>query len=151
MENIHAEHIREMLHVLIRRLGLLQREGSECCGISMVQSHIIYLIKKYQGISLIGLADILGLDKSTMSRHIQGVIKDGYVISESSAEDKRVMALHLTNKGEDMYRRISASMHEYITYLFNQIPEDKVNQVIESLEILLDATGKSPMCCRSIL
>lgn len=151
MENMQIDNIREMLQVLVRRLGLLQREGSECCGISMVQSHIIYFINKQHGISLNALADTLGLEKSTMSRHIQGLIKEGYVVSESSAEDKRQLALRLTQKGEAMCSSIAASMHEYIKFLFKQIPEDKVDQVVESLGILLEATGKSPMCCKSIL
>lgn len=151
MESKQIENIREMFQVLVRRLGLLQKEGSECCGVSLVQSHIIYLIKKNQGISLNALAEILGIDKSTMSRHIQSIIKDGYVTGRSSEEDKRVLELYLTDKGEDMYERIASSMHEYITCLFEQIPPDKVDQVIESLGILLEATGKSPTCCRSIL
>lgn len=148
MEKNQTEHIRELFNVLIRRLGLLQREGSECCGISLVQSQILQLIGKHRGISLIALADILGLEKSTMSRHIQGVIKEGYVVSRSSSEDKRLMALELTDKGEKICKRMSSSMHEYIAYLFDQIPGEKAEQVVESLELLLEATGKSPMCCK---
>lgn len=151
MEEKQIDSIREMLQVLVRRLGLLQREGSECCGVSVVQSHIIYIISKQPGLSQNALAENLGLEKSTMSRHIQGLIKEGYVVSQASAEDKRLLALYLTHKGEAMCRNITASMHEYITLLFKQIPENKADQVIESLEILLEATGKSPMCCKSIL
>ncbi|KLV14360.1 MarR family transcriptional regulator, partial [Niallia circulans] len=33
--------IRELLQQLVRDFGLLQKDGSDCCGITVSQSHIV--------------------------------------------------------------------------------------------------------------
>ena len=64
---------RQMLQILIRRFGLLEKEGAQCCGVSLVQSHILFEVDRIKNPSLNDLSSSLGLDNSTLSRHIQGL------------------------------------------------------------------------------
>lgn len=146
--NIQISAIREMVQVLVRRMGFLQKEGAQCCGISLVQCHIMYEIAKQPGISLNDLADRLGLDNSTMSRHIKTSVNQGYVLNTLSQDDRRFLTLSLTEKGEEIERGFSELMAKYLEELFAQIPEEKKLQVIESIEILANVLGKSPLCCK---
>ncbi len=148
MGNSQVEHLREIIHLLVRRLGLVQREGVQCCGTSLVQSYIIYEISRSQGLSLNELADRLGLDKSTTSRHVQTLVKDGYVVSKPGEEDRRFITLTLTGAGEELQQRLAAQMTEYIREIFELIPPNKREQVIDSMEILLAAISRSSSCCK---
>jgi DNA-binding MarR family transcriptional regulator len=149
MKTKEVAQIRAMLQLLVRKFGFLQKEGAQCCGVSPVISHILYEIDKRPGITLNELADTLGLDNSTMSRHIQSLIKQGYVISTQSKEDKRYIALSLTEAGKGTAEEICKLMVCYISDLFQHIPETKRDQVLESIELLLTAIRKSPMCCKA--
>lgn len=144
-----VEQIREMLHLLVRRFGLLQKEGAQCCGISPVLSHLVYEINKQPQITLNELADIIGLDNSTTSRHIQSLIKQGLASSTPHETDKRYITLTLTEAGKETANNITKLMVDYISDLFDYIPESKREQVLDSMELLITALHKSPMCCKA--
>lgn len=144
--------VRESLQLLIRNLGIFQKEGAQCCGLSLVHSHIIYEISKKPGISINDLSTLLGLDKSTMSRHIKSLVERGYVISRPGMEDRRFMELDLTPLGTDFQRQITDFMADYIERIFEKIPAPKRTQVLEGLELLSSAMSGHPMsftlCCQ---
>ena len=50
---------------------MLDRGDAICCGVSLTQCHTIVEIAKAGSISLNELADILTLDKSTVSRTVE--------------------------------------------------------------------------------
>ncbi|MBL2556775.1 MarR family transcriptional regulator, partial [Klebsiella pneumoniae] len=74
-----AYQLRQMLQILIRRFGLLEKEGAQCCGVSLIQSHILFEVQRQKNPSLNELASSLGLDNSTLSRHIQGLVNKDLV------------------------------------------------------------------------
>ncbi|WP_303448999.1 MarR family winged helix-turn-helix transcriptional regulator [Oceanobacillus profundus] len=152
MSYAEALEIREILQQLVRDFGLLQREGSECCGITVLQSHIIYELDKNPRISLIDLAEKLAMDTGMLSRQINKVVELGYVSRIPDPNDRRYVVLSLTEEGQEKAKEISDEMNKYIGQILGLIPNDKKNQVIDSLQILLNAmkmNGGSG-CCTTI-
>ncbi|MBJ6950441.1 hypothetical protein JG666_24570, partial [Vibrio cholerae] len=47
-----AYQLRQMLQILIRRFGLLEKEGAQCCGVSLIQSHILFEVQRQKNPSL---------------------------------------------------------------------------------------------------
>jgi DNA-binding MarR family transcriptional regulator len=140
-------NVREVLQLLARRFGLLHKDGAQCCGVSVVQSHIIYELFKRPDISLNELSEALSIDTSTLSRQIQQLVESGMVNRLPDPKDRRYVILSLTQKGEEQYREIAKTMEDYILGIFQNVPPDKKAQVLESLQILSDAMSKSPNCC----
>ncbi|MGV3489500.1 MAG: MarR family winged helix-turn-helix transcriptional regulator [Tuberibacillus sp.] len=141
--------IREILQQLVRDFGLLQREGSECCGITVLQSHIIYELYKSPRISLIDLAEKLSMDTGMLSRQINKLVELGYVSRMPDPNDRRYVVLSLTEKGQGKADEITDQMSQYIGQILELIPRDKKDQVIDSLQILLSAMRKNngSGCC----
>lgn len=52
------------------------------------------------------LATVLGLDRSTVSRHIERTIRRGWVVRESDARDGRAALLSLTESGQLLRERM---------------------------------------------
>ncbi len=150
--NTEAIEIREILQQLVRDFGLLQREGSECCGITVQQSHIIYELNKHPRISLIDLAEKLSMDTGMLSRQINKLVGIDYVSRMSDPNDRRFVVLSLTKNGQAKANEISDQMNQYIGQILGFIPIDKKDQVIDSLRILLGALKKNdgPGCCTTI-
>ena len=151
MERHEVERLSDLVNDLIRSLGLLQKEGARCCEITPAQSHIIYEIGRHPEITVNDLAHKLGLEKSTISRHVQGLIESGVVKSLHSIEDKRYLNLNLTEQGLAINQSITNSLAVYMEDIFNQISEEMRDQVAESLNLLLKAISKSPECCRRVI
>lgn len=146
MESEGSNYLRELLRILLRNLGLLEKGEASCCGTTIAQCHAIVEIGRGHQISLNELSDVLGLDKSTMSRTINNLVEGDLAIREIHPEDRRYITIELTEKGKEVFKSIEDSMELYYKSILNSISEDKRKQVLESLELLADAV-KQNKCC----
>lgn len=147
MDETQVNHARQLLQGLARRLLRMQKDCIRRYEVTFSHSHVVYEVQGHPGISLGELADALGLDDSTASRHVKSLVDRGLIAGSAAAGDHRQLALRLTAAGEELYRRISAGMAEYIQDLFAQVPGDKRLQVMDSLETIVAAMDKVPACC----
>lgn len=145
--SINESHfLRELIRILVRNLGILEKGEATCCGVTVSQCHAIVEIGRAEQISLNDLAELLALDKSTMSRTINNLVDSGLAIRELHAEDRRFVSIKLTNEGIKVFENIESSMEYYYNSIFSSIPEDKREQVLESLQLIIDA-AKNNKCC----
>jgi len=142
------ESMRHLFQLMLRRLGLLQKESSQCCGVTLVQSHILYEIKSNSQLTLNELAEKLNLNNSTTSRHIQGLVEQELVNRQPDSQDRRYVSLSLTNKGETLEEEIGKLMMEHLEDILNHLPPSKIPQIYEDLHLLMEAIKKSNYCCR---
>lgn len=140
-------NVREVLQLLVRRFGLLQKDSAQCCGISVLQSHIIYEVSRRTNLSLNELSEALSVDTSTLSRQVQQLVESGLINRTPDPKDRRYVVLSLTEAGEKQSTAIAEQMGDYIQHLFSHIPLEKQAQVLDSLRILNEAMSKSPNCC----
>ncbi|HUW65832.1 MAG TPA: MarR family transcriptional regulator [Spirochaetia bacterium] len=147
MDEKQVTYARQLLQVLARRLGCMQKDCIRCYDVTFSHSHVIYEVKRHPGISLGELAGLLGLDDSTTSRHVKSLIAQGLLAGTASEGDRRQLALQVTGPGQELYQQIATTMAAYIRDLFEQVPAEKRSQVIESLDIITAAMGKIPTCC----
>ena len=143
MINQESGLLRELIRILVRDLGILEKSDASCSGISLAQCHAIVEIGRKEKISLVDLSGLLGLDKSTMSRTINNLVESDFVLRESDKENRRYVIIQLTEKGRSVFKDIEDSMETYYRDIFNAIPENKRYQVLESLELLKEAVESS--------
>lgn len=137
--------LRECVRLLTRKLGLLEKSEASCCGVTMSQCHAVVEIGRAGGLSIIDLANMLGLDKSTMSRTVSCLVDMDLVTRETVPENRRYLCIELTDKGKALFQEIESSMELYYRDIYAALPEDKRGQVIESLEILVSCI--QGQCC----
>lgn len=141
-----AKRLRESIRVLERKLGMVNELQCSCCGISFAQCHTIVEIGRIGNSSLNDLSDLMELDKSTMSRTINNLVADGYVLREPDADDRRYLKIRLTEKGQKIYEVIEDTMNLWFNQIYNSIPEAKRGSLIESLELLINAFIANECC-----
>lgn len=142
-----AKELRELIRGLERKIGLIDKNQVTCCGVTMAQCHALVEIGRAKQLTLNELAALLGLDNSTMSRTVNNLVKDGLVIREVHPEDRRYVAIRLTEAGQKIFEGIETSMALYYQQLLKEIPEAAREEVLKSLELLLKAYTKIECCC----
>ena len=147
MEKQKSDCLRELIRILVRDLGLLEKSDSNCQGVTISQCHAIVEIGRAKEISLNELAKLLELDKSTMSRTINKLVEDNLAVRETHPEDRRYIVISLTEKGMEIFKTIEKNMSTYYKNIFISIPEDKREQILDSLKVLIEALHKNK-CCR---
>lgn len=145
-ENKYVIKLRELTRLLVRNVGFLDKSEASCCGTTIAQCHAIIEIGEAQEISLNELADILKLDNSTMSRTVNNLVDQQLVVREIDPLDRRFIKMKLTDKGWTVYGGIEINLNIYFGKLLKDIPEEKHEQIIESLMLLVNAM-KNNKCC----
>lgn len=141
-----SQTLRELIRVLIRNLGVLEKGDASCCGVTITQCHAIAEIGRKEKISLIDLAELLCVDKSTMSRTIDNLVEADLAVRDLDQENRRYVTIKLTEDGQNVFMNIEDSMAGYFTSILEEIPEEKRDQVFESLRLLTEAAQKVKCC-----
>lgn len=74
---------------------------SEMNNLSRGQGRVLAILKKKDNISTKDLATILGISVSGVNSLLTKLEKNGYVVKEASDEDRRVLLVKLTEKGNN--------------------------------------------------
>lgn len=142
-----ALQLRESIRQMERKLGMLEEGEMSCCGISLAQCHALVEIGRAGSISLVELSRLLDLDNSTMSRTVNNLVNSGMAVRALDQGDRRYVTIRLTEAGTATFKDIEHNMNSYFEQIFNSIPEEKKEQVLDSLQILLKAIADSDCCC----
>ncbi|MGE5676983.1 MAG: MarR family winged helix-turn-helix transcriptional regulator [Pseudomonadota bacterium] len=145
-KNTYADVLRELIRQLIRNSSFQDKAEASCCGTTVGQCYAISEIGRAEALSLNELAGLLNLDNSTMSRTINNLVDQGLVTRETDPQDRRYVKMRLTDRGLAIFRSIEENMDSYYRSLLKYIPEDKHEQMIESLKLLLEAMKKIQCC-----
>jgi len=141
-----SQQIRESLRTLVRKLGVLERGDASCCGVTLSQSYSIIEIGRAGSISESQLTAILGVDKSTVSKSIDKLVRDEILKRDVAPMDRRSVTLRLSDKGRSVFDEIEKRSTTYFEEVLSSLPDKKREQIIESLQYLVQAL-KENRCC----
>ena len=141
-----SQRLRETTRLLVRNLGFLDRSEAVCCGITLTQCHTIVETGRRKQISVNELSELLDLDKSTVSRTVDQLVNNDILVRQPDLSDRRYVVLQLTEKGEKLFANIEQRAETYFAEVINSIPEEKQEQVIESLQLFSEAIHNKRCC-----
>jgi DNA-binding MarR family transcriptional regulator len=144
----------DKLQQLERDLACCLKSETECCGVSMAQCQSLLEIAKQEETSVGEVAANLGLDTSTLSRMINNLVNLGLVNRVLNPEDRRYVSLTLTDQGKKVCGSIEESITNYVAKIFELIPAEKQQQVVENVAILADVINKCNQqfpACRDLI
>jgi DNA-binding MarR family transcriptional regulator len=113
MDQNYIQQFRECIRVLEREI-FLQNTLSCCEGVSLSQCHALLEIENSPKISVSELAKNMQLDKSTVSRTVDGLVKKTLVDRVIPDENRRKAILNLTDEGKELCKTINFSNDSYI-------------------------------------
>jgi len=136
--------------------GVLSRFGPDeaCCeGLTPRQCRVLRALGQDPAVNLSTLAEGEGLTTSGMSRRVDPLVEQGYLVRrKGAAEDGRALRLELTKKGRDALSSVEDLIYGGIAELWQAMPAGDRAKVLEALKILARAgrsaeakgAGKSP-------
>jgi DNA-binding MarR family transcriptional regulator len=138
------ERFRTKLREIERAVWIQTKSEALCCGVTMAQCHAIMEIDAAGELNLKDLASRLGLDKSTLSRTVESLVKEGLAERAPSAQDRRASVIRLNEKGRTARDRIHSTWNRICRDMFRSVPREKHEQLSESVSILADLLAG---CC----
>ncbi len=115
------------------RLVFLQQ--THCCqAVTVAQCHLLLEIEELGKTTTQELADKLLLDKSTLSRTVDSLVKIGLLKRLDNPEDRRFTPLTLTAEGKVTCDSINQENDELYQKVFSRIKPKTYDEIISSFE-----------------
>jgi DNA-binding MarR family transcriptional regulator len=155
MEGKKVEVLRKTFLALDRVMGNHARAEATCCGVTFPQCHTILEIGLAGKTSVKDLTGLLGLDKSTLSRTVDGLVNAGMVERAPDKNDRRYVVLTLSKNGRAVFERINNIWYQFCAELLENIPVKNHQQVVDSMTYIIEALQKNDLgkkylktCCK---
>ena len=105
------------------------------------QRATLEIIKYEADVNQTKIANILGKDKTTISRTLNTLEKKGFITK--SQKDKRTNLIEITPKGEDILNNSFTKVNSFRKNLISKLNDDEVTNLILLLEkVALSVEGK---------
>jgi len=96
---------------------------------SLTEARIIYEVNKQEGITARAIKETLQIDEGYMSRLVAKLVKQGVMKKKQSKDDKRIFALALTGKGQQIAAEINRQSDEQVKNLVKHLDTKEQEQL----------------------
>ena len=141
----NAADLREALRRLFRKMGFMERDEARCCSMSVSRCQLLVEIGRGAPLSLVDLSARMGLEKSTVSRLVDGLVEDRLARRSESELDRRYQRIELSGEGRNLYLDIEDRMNAFVAKAWARVPEDRRKDGLESVQVREEAFCKK--CC----
>ncbi len=128
-------YVLEHIHEINNFYSKLLRTTASKFNLTFEQAKLLFSIP-YDGVVLSDLAEILGIDNSTLTRNIRKLINNNFLNISFDQYDKRKKILLLTDKSTDIIQVIEKQMSIIFEKINNFIEIDDIEKIHKSLEKL---------------
>ncbi|MGG0938623.1 MarR family transcriptional regulator [Brevibacillus centrosporus] len=134
--------LRTTVQQFIRLFGVLEQTVTPC-GFSMSLSQVFALQElENRSMSIKDLAEELRLERSSVSRLVDGLVKGGFVLRELNEQNRREVILCLTEKGERTMNRLREQSIEFYESILNHLSETSQEKVLEGYQLFTESLVK---------
>lgn len=128
---------------LAERLFIIYREHmSRVCGsvgLTRTQYWALYTISELNETRMSPLAECLGLTPGAASTLVDRLVDLGLVARSADAADRRVVSVHLTEKGLAYLFKARNEKRELLRFVIEKLAPEKRSHLLEGLDAVLDA------------
>lgn len=133
-----VEEIRISSRLMVRELGFMNHTLA-ATDYSPSVVHTLLEIEARGSLTAAGIVQILGLEKSSVSRMLAKLVKAGELEETSSSEDARFKQLSLSPQGRETVRRINAYGNERVISALKKMDSSQQRVVSKGLSIYAQA------------
>ncbi|WP_442599999.1 MarR family winged helix-turn-helix transcriptional regulator [Neobacillus sp. D3-1R] len=145
MKKLNREEILEVRNTVqkfVRLFGLLEQNVTPC-GFHLSPSQVFALQELENKTLTIGeLADLLFLERSTVSRLVDSLVKGGFVNRFLNEANRREVLVSLTEKGEHSLKQVREHSIEFYGSILHRVSEGDQYQILSGFKLFNDALSQ---------
>ena len=136
---LQAEKLDRLTKDLLRKFQMRDRNEIVCCGVSVSQCYTLDTLGEHGEMNMVQLARKMFLDKSTMTRVVDGLIERELVARRFDENDRRVIYVALTAAGRKLLEGIRSQQMSSLRLILERIPVSERQKLLDGLEIFSGA------------
>jgi DNA-binding MarR family transcriptional regulator len=130
---------RRELRALEREVELALSDQTACCGVTPAQCHLILAVEEAGKTSVGEIAAALELDSSTLSRAVDGLVREGLLEREEDPANRRRLLVSLSAEGKKKAKSINAMCDRYYQGLLDALPAKDSKAIVAGLPVFVRA------------
>jgi DNA-binding MarR family transcriptional regulator len=135
-----SQKFRETLGLAYQRVNALQRDEKRCFGVSLSRCVTLETLLQEGPLPVRDLASRLGLDASTVTRSIDGLVREGLVRrTRDERQDRRRVFVALSARGRSLAEKLVHCADAYSDAILERIPRERREDVLFALGVLVEA------------
>jgi DNA-binding MarR family transcriptional regulator len=135
-----SQKFRETLGLAYQRVNALQRDEKRCFGVSLSRCVTLETLLQEGPLPVRDLASRLGLDASTVTRSIDGLVREGLVRrTRDERQDRRRVFVALSARGRSLAEKLVHCADAYSDEILERIPREHREDVLFALGVLVEA------------
>jgi DNA-binding MarR family transcriptional regulator len=135
MKKTNNQTITKFREILRRFEREIFVQSSGCCsGVTLAQCHTLLEIESKDTECVTELSKTMGLDKSTISRTIEGLVNIGLVDRTIPAENRRKSTLSLTEAGKNICNSINCNNDQYFYEVLSVLADSEQEELLSLFE-----------------
>ncbi len=135
-----SQKFRETLGLAYQRVNALQRDEKRCFGVSLSRCVTLETLLREGPLPVNELASRLGLDASTVTRSIDGLVREALVRrTRDERQDRRRVFIALTARGRTLAQKLEQCADAYSEQILARIPRERREDVLYALGVLVKA------------
>lgn len=115
----------------------IQNSSNCCCGVTLSQCHTLLELDKHDHVSLKDLSERLYLDKSTLSRIVEGLVNLGLVNREIPKNNRRTILIMLTKQGASVCKKINTGNNLFFQRVLESLSKEQLQVFLDSFKIIV--------------
>lgn len=132
------ENFLNKIQKIIRNYNKAQYKKSGCTDLQI--ESMLFLLE-YEKLSMNEMSNKINLNRSTATRIIDHLAREGYIKREQDKEDKRIFYVSLTPKGIKVATDFKNQFNEYNEMVVSELGENDLEKIVKSLVNLENLIG----------
>jgi DNA-binding MarR family transcriptional regulator len=130
-----ARELMDTAPKIMQSIRVEMRRGRGA-DLSIPQFRTLGFIQRYPDLSLSDLANHLGLTLPSVSKLVDGLVKQKLVSRHESVSDRRCLALGLTSKGESIINSARTGTQVSLIKILGSLSDEELGVVEHAMELL---------------
>lgn len=141
-EKKYQRCIEDIGNLLQKTSGIFQkmeRELSRQTHFTSSQAYLIIDLLRSKELSMQEIGTRMDLEKSSVTRMVKILIRDGYLHRREHESDRRIILISLTEKGHKTALTAKKTREEYYGRIISRLPRGHVREVMKGAEVMFTA------------
>jgi DNA-binding MarR family transcriptional regulator len=126
-----------------RALTQLYEEIMKPSGVLPTQFTLLVVTRAMEPVAISKMADVLVMDRTTLTRNLKPLEREGWVSVRPSKQDKRAREVSLTEKGLERLEQALPLWHEAQHKIRESLGNNRIDRMIEDLTAVVKNAAKS--------
>lgn len=145
--NKNNQEVLRLISDLCQVVRCCRQDAVFCEDVTFSQFLILNQVAKKGTLKMLELHQILAVDKSTTTRLVNPLVRQGLIKREKSDHDSRAANLILTPAGKEVHKKVWLCLQGFVDAIGRTIPDEKKTDVYEAVKLFINAVKSASSAC----